>query len=184
MRFFIEQIALCPPDPVRAIALLKLLGLDEWAHDVVVASGSVYAEGPVTNRAVLAFNYQATRGITNKVASSGGNDINPSEAKPLELEVLHYTEGRNWMDVNVPSVSHLGMHCSAQELAEWTAKFEAFGIKWAQNVLTKSHTNPAIAGKRWYNYRIFHTRPILGVDLKFIVRHGTPPASIDTTVEA
>lgn len=154
MRFFIEQIALCPPDPARAIAMLKALGLDEWAHDIVVAQGAVYHEGPLTNRALLAFNYQATR----------------EQAKPLELEVLHYTEGRNWMDVNVPSVSHLGMHCTAEELAAWTEKFEALGVSWAQNVHTLSHTNPAIAGKRWYNYRIFHTRPVLGVDLKFIVR--------------
>ena len=159
MKFFIEQIALCPPVPAKAIWLLKELGLDEWAHDIVVANGSVYHEGPLTNRALLAFNYQTTR----------END------KPLELEVLYYSEGRNWMDVNVPSVSHLGMHCSAEELVLWTDRFEALGIYWAQNVNTQSHTNPVIAGKRWYNYRIFHTRPILGVDLKFIVRKAEPP---------
>jgi hypothetical protein len=158
MKFFIEQVAICPPDPVKAIKLLKALGLDEWVHDVVVATGSVHNEGPVTNKALLAFNYQATR-----------------DAKPLELEVLHYVEGRNWMDLNVPSVSHLGMHCSAEELSMWTAKFEALGIPHAQNVETKSHTNPVIAGKRRYNYRIFHTRPILGVDLKFIVRKDAAP---------
>ena len=40
----------------------------------------------------------------------------------------------------------------------------------AQEVFTESHTNPVIAGKRSYNYVIFDTREILGVDLKFIVR--------------
>ena len=44
------------------------------------------------------------------------------------------------------------------------------GIKVAQEVFTKSHTNPVIAGKRKYNYVIFDTKEILGVDLKFIVR--------------
>jgi hypothetical protein len=154
MRFFIEQVALCPPDPEKAIALLQALGLDEWVHDIVFARGTVRGEGPVTNVGHLAFNYQSTR----------------DPLKPLELEVLHYAVGRNWMDVNVPSVSHLGMHCSEEELAAWTEKLTALGIDIAQSVDTQSHTNPAIAGKRWYTYRIFHTRPILGVDLKFIVR--------------
>jgi len=165
VKFFIEQIALCPPNPAKAIAFLKELGLTEWAHDVVVATGSVRGEGPVTNRALLAFNYQATRGVSE-------DGVFYPEPKPLELEVLHYVEGRNWMDTNVPSVSHLGMHCSAEELTMWTAKFEELGIRWAQNVETKSHTNPVIAGKRSYNYRIFETRHILGVDLKFIVRRN------------
>ncbi len=167
MRFFIEQVALCPPDPFKAIALLKALGLNDWVHDIVVARGTVNGEGPLTNRAMLAFNYQATRGFFD----DNGNVRASDHAKPLELEVLHYTEGRNWMDVNVPSVSHLGMHVSEEELLDWTEKFEGLGIGWAQNVHTQSHTNPAIAGKRWYNYRIFNTRAILGVDLKFIVRH-------------
>lgn len=169
MKFFIEQIALCPPDPVKAIALLKALGLNEWAHDIVVARGSVYNSNLVTNRALLAFNYQATRHLHSPASQKEKGD-----AKPLELEVLHYTEGDNWMAVNVPSVSHLGMHVSNEELETWTEKFEALGIGWAQNVNTQSHTNPVIAGKRWYNYRIFHTRPILGVDLKFIVRKDAP----------
>lgn len=175
MRFFIEQIALCPLDPLKAIWLLKELGLDEWVDDIVVARGSVYGSGPIENRAALAFNYQATRGMTGKQTSGGYHDTVPQDLKPLELEVLHYTEGRHWMETNVPSVSHLGMHCSMEELAEWTKKFDALGIRWAQNVLTQSHTNAAIAGKRWYNYRIFFTRPFLGVDLKFIVRLGEKP---------
>ena len=40
----------------------------------------------------------------------------------------------------------------------------------AQEVMTESHTNPVIAGKRTYNYVIFDTKEILGVDVKFIVR--------------
>jgi hypothetical protein len=38
-----------------------------------------------------------------------------------------------------------------------------------------SHTNPVISGKRWYNYVIFDTKEILGVDLKFIVRKEHAP---------
>ncbi len=151
-KFNIEQVALCPPDPAAAIAFLTEIGMEEWAKDHVVASGSVYGF-PGKNKADLAFNYT---GLNNA----------------RELEVLHYTDGPNWMSdpSRGPSVSHLGMHCTADELKEWRAFFEAKGIRTAQEVFTESHTNPVIAGKRWYNYVIFDTKAILGVDLKFIVR--------------
>ena len=62
------------------------------------------------------------------------------------------------------------MHCSADDLIEWRVFFQSRGIDVAQEVMTESHTNPVIAGKRSYNYVIFDTKDILGVDLKFIVR--------------
>lgn len=160
MKFIIEQVALCPKDPERAIKLLTAMGMTEWARDIVVARGVV--EPPehernvakVENVAHLAFNYQSL-----------------GQAK--ELEVLHYSAGRNWMDGHA-RVSHLGMHCSASELYEWKQFFKRQGIRIAQEVDTLSHTNPVIAGKRWYNYCIFDTYAILGVDIKFIVRKEAP----------
>lgn len=154
MKFQVEQIALCPKDPAAARAFLSAIGLDIWVEDHVVARGLVYGTGPSVNEADLAFNYQAT----------------PEEIKPLELEVLHYTDGPNWMDAHAPSVSHLGMHCSEEELVAWREKFAALGVEVAQEVLTLSHTNEQIKDSRRYNYVIFDTRDILGVDLKFIVR--------------
>jgi len=152
-RFFIEQVAICPPDPQAAIAFLQRLGLLTWAPDTVVASGTVFGERG-TNTANLAFNYEAT----------------PPGCKPLELEVLHYAEGPNGMAKHGPSVSHLGMHCTEEELLGWCDRFAELHIPVAQEVFTESHTNPIIAGKRKYHYVIFDTRAILGVDLKFIVR--------------
>jgi hypothetical protein len=156
MQFKIEQIALVPANPEKAIALLSEMGLSDWAKDHVCAAGAVrgIAGG---NEADLAFNYQAT-----------------TEGKPLELEVLNYTTGPNWMEIYEPSASHLGMHCSEEELAEWHKFFTSRGISVAQEVRTQSHTNPVIAGKRFYTYVIFHTRPILGIDTKFIVRRDVP----------
>ena len=159
MKFKIEQVALCPPDPAAAIELLIAMGMTEWAHDIVEARG-VVRNGSLTrktkadvstNIAALAFNYQAL-----------------TEAK--ELEVLHYQYGANWMSGVAPSVSHLGMHVLAPEAEEWRKFFRKRGIKVAQEVKTRSHTNPVIAGKRWYHYIIFDTRAILGVDIKLIVR--------------
>ena len=154
MKFFIEQVALCPKNPAAAVNLLKQLGLDNWVHDHVVAGGKVYGD-PGKNEADLAFNYESTR----------------PEGKPLELEVLHYTSGPNWMATRPPMVSHLGMHCTAEELEQFRRKFSDMGIKVAQEVLTETHTNPfLLEQKRKYQYVIFDTRDILGVDLKFIVR--------------
>lgn len=154
MKFFIEQIALCPTNPAAARALLSELGLDAWVDDHVVAGGKVYGE-PGKNEADLAFNYQNTR----------------PENKPLELEVLHYTTGPNWMAARRPMVSHLGMHCTAEELDLFRRKFADMGYRVAQEVFTESHTNPFLLETgRKYQYVIFDTYEVLGVDLKFIVR--------------
>jgi hypothetical protein len=70
-----------------------------------------------------------------------------------------------------PMVSHLGMHCTAEELDAFRRKFADMGIRVAQEVFTESHTNPfLLEQKRKYQYVIFDTRDILGADLKFIVR--------------
>jgi hypothetical protein len=89
-----------------------------------------------------------------------------------EFEVLNYTWGQNWMqgEERKNSISHLGMHCTAEELVEWRRFFSERNIGVAQEVVTQSHTNLVIKGKRNYNYVIFDTREILSVDLKFIVR--------------
>lgn len=152
MEFIIEQIAICPNDPVAAKALLTEIGAANWSEDHVTATGEVFGKA-VSNEADLSFNYEIFSG--------------------REFEVLSYTRGENWMDSLLrgrDSVSHLGMHCSANELAKWREFFARRGIGIAQESMTDSHTNPAIAGKRWYNYVIFDTKSILGVDLKFIVR--------------
>lgn len=158
MKFVIEQIAICPPNPRRAKQLLSELGLAQWVEDIVVAEGFVLGEvhQPAVNAAELSFNYQARKDCDS----------------PLEFEVLHYTHGPNWMRRYGPSVSHLGMHCTAEELEEWRHKFSALGIPVAQAVDTQSHSNPAIKDSRRYTYVIFDTRAILGVDLKFIVRRA------------
>jgi len=70
-----------------------------------------------------------------------------------------------------PTVSHIGMHCTEEELERFRQKLNTMGIKVAQEVFTRSHTNEfLIEQKRKYHYVIFDTRAILGVDLKFIVR--------------
>jgi hypothetical protein len=171
LHFKIEQVALCPTNPAKARELLEDLGLTTWFKDNVHASGEVYGI-PGENHALLQFNYEATAGVEiGKVAS---------DAKPLELEVLHYTDGRNWMDRQPNTVSHLGMHVTGAELEEFRRYFFSKGIGIAQEVVTQGHTNPNIRDSRRYHYCIFDTRSILGVDLKFIERLEYSPGGIGT----
>lgn len=157
MKFMIEQIALCPVDPEAAKELLNAIGAEgSWAEDHVVADGKVFGRKG-RNEADLSFNYDML-----------------GEAR--ELEILSYTSGENWIanreGLTPARVSHLGMHCGKDELAKWKRFFARRGISIAQEVKTQSHTNPHIAGKRWYHYVIFDTYDILSVDLKFIVRRS------------
>lgn len=154
MKFQIEQIAIYPPDPKKARQFLEAMGA-EFVEDLVVAEGVVYGEKGVTNVGHLQFDY----------------NLGAVSDKPLELEILHYRAGSNWMKDRSPSVSHLAMHCTAIELRNWRQWFASKGISIAQEVTTRSHTNPyLVENGRTYEYCIFDTRSILGVDLKFIVR--------------
>lgn len=154
MKLKIDQIAICPARTEVALRLLKELGIEDWAFDHVVATGTVF-NCPATNEANLSFAY----------------DLIPGK----EFEILRYTDGDNWMvdSLRINSASHLGMHCTEEELDEFKVFFLSRSIGIAQEVFTESHTNPVIAGKRKYHYCIFDTRSILGIDLKFIVRRDT-----------
>lgn len=169
LQFKIEQIALNPTLTDDAIKLLSDMGLGEWYQDQVQASGEVFGR-PGANTANLSFNYQADANFTND--GPGRYVVNPEAAhKPLELEVLAYIDGPNWTDsFEQDRISHLGMHVTEEELAEWSEFFKSRGFRIAQEVYTSSHTNPHIKDSRRYHYVIFDTHETLGVDVKFIVR--------------
>lgn len=162
--FFIEQVALKVPDLERAQSLFAtVMGADVWHEDRVTATGTVApCSGTVQSVAQLRFNYQVG---------------------PFELELLKYEDGPNWheerTDAAIPyGLSHMGLHVGPDvDLDGVVARMEAQGYAVAQRLRTRSHTNPAISGKRWYSYVIFDTHGDLGFDLKLIQRlnsHGTP----------
>lgn len=145
----IEQIAIYSNQPEKLIKALEIIGCDDWIHDHVVAGGKVYGAAG-TNEADLAFNYQL------------GN---------FEFEILHYTKGNHWhknRKNEAPFLSHLGVHVDNIESIK--EKLTKQGIKIAQEVKTKSHTNEMIKNKRNYHYIIFDTRLLFGFDLKLIQR--------------
>lgn len=142
----IDQVAIYSADPSKLVESLSAMGFDEWQVDSVHAKGHVHGV-PVENKADLYFNYQMG---------------------DFEFEVLHYTEGENWVERYPDGLSHFGSHVDDIEKAK-EMMFE-LGYSIAQEVETISHTNPNIAGKRRYKYVIFDTRETLGFDLKFIER--------------
>lgn len=157
--FRIEQVAIATRDPGRLKAALKLIGLTEWSTDRVRAQGNVFGEHGI-NDAELNFNYQL-----------GG----------FEFELLTYKNGPNWLDhiqhrkdpgEYYEGLSHLGMHVEDMEVAK--AKLLGAGYSIAQEVVTQSHTNPAIKDSRRYHYVIFYTREAFGFDLKLIKRLAVP----------
>lgn len=157
-KFEIQQIAFKTQQTALAMEILKDLGLTDWIGDTVTANGYTFNTSG-QNKANLYFNYQA------------GTGSDAAAAKPLELEILEYTEGVNWLQYRPDScVSHIGMHVTNDQLSMYRAYFASKGIRVAQEVMTQSHTNEAIKDKRRYNYVIFDTHEVLGVDLKFIVR--------------
>lgn len=162
MKFRFEQLALAINalrEP-EALALLADLGVETWVHDNVEAEGKVHNHNAV-NYAALSFNYTALEDMR-------------------ELELLRYRDGPNWitpLDSNVQRtcVSHLGTHCTEEELAQWRQTLiYKHHLQIVQEVFTQNHVNPEIAGKRWYHYVIFGARHLIGTDLKFIVRMDQP----------
>lgn len=153
-KFKIEQLAINPRNPETAKMLLQAMGVDEWTEDTVTAGGHVLVSQDekvdATNTANLSFNY---------------------DLFPGEFEVLEYTKGENWLqEWGASLVSHIGMHCTEEELWEWKEFFGRRYIPIVQEVWTMEHSNPAIKDMRKYHYCIFGTRDVLGCDVKFIVR--------------
>jgi hypothetical protein len=159
LQFKIEHIAINPTNPEKAKSLLIKLGLEDWIHDHVVNSGLVFGEGPNLSHLDLGFNYQA----------HPQRPFPDGSMRPLELEIMKYADGPNWMQRRADSVSHFGMHVTEDELVEYAKVFLEEGIAIAQETYTKSHQNPHIQNSRRYHYRIYDTHSILGVDLEFIV---------------
>lgn len=153
MQFKIEQLALAinPEREEEALRFLADCGISNWITDTVFAEGRVFGE-QARNIADLRYNYTALDGAK-------------------ELELLKYTYGSNWLDtLQMPCVSHIGMHVTHTELQDWMDLMSRHSIPIIQSVCTTQHSNPRIKDCRRYNYIICGTRSLIGVDMKFIVR--------------
>lgn len=158
-----EQLAFCTSNPQTLIDNLNVqLGLDGsgWTHDEVITRGVVNGRDQSYTKANLFFHYGAG----------------------IELEVLEYVSGHNWLkDKNKldipnnfafsPKPSHIGMHVDEKQMEEWKDRMAFYGIEIAQEVFTINHTNNFLVETgRKYHYVIFNTEASLGFDFKLIRR--------------
>ena len=151
MKFHIEQIAFAPTSDRGRALLREIFAFGKWVEDTVIAKGEVKSK-PSLNEANLSFNYC------------------PNE-KDLEIEILEYTIGSNWIDDQKACVSHVGVHVTEDELELWRDFFKRKKISVIQSVDTQVHSNGFLKNRgRKYHYEIYHTRSYIGTDLKFIVR--------------
>jgi len=111
----------------------------EWVYDTVTAKGIVRGHflhdgfDVIENVANLAFNYDAIPG--------------------KELELIHYNYGKNFLGLKMPgSLSHLGWHVDS--IDDWREDMDERGFCLVQEVITLSHTSPAV-DKR-YHYAIYN----------------------------
>jgi hypothetical protein len=160
VQFKIEHIALQPADPIRAMRLLKKLGLTEWVNDEMTLFGSVWQKRDVVGVVDLDFNYQADCDRKNADGTR----------RPIELEIMNCSKGPNWMDGNGGDfISHFGMQVTLEEFYEFEKIFASEGVAIAQNTVTIAHKNEHIRDSRRYKKVTFDTRSIIGVDLEFNV---------------
>lgn len=165
LKFKIEQLEIRPENRERARKLLEMIGLTNWIDDTAIACGNVLGR-TTQNEAQLSCSYDG------------------EPAGPLKLELINYSGDPidNSMgnvsqnltaitgDATASIISHIGMHCTLTELAEWRALLTKAGIHVVHETTTTKHANPEVELTRRYLFCTFGTRHILGCDLKFIVR--------------
>lgn len=157
MKFKIDQVAFAVRTDEGERRIKEMFGLTEakWIEDEVVAEGYVGVGNNTslsTNKAKLLFNY----------------DLG------IELEILRYTEGMNYVDAqHLPEcrLCHVGMHLKDGEALDAADRMGVFKAPIIQRVETRHHTNPYLLERgRKYRYTIYDTTPILGTCLKTIER--------------
>jgi len=88
----------------------------------------------------------------------------------IELEILRYLEGYNYVDAFMPDTTglcHLGCHLRSGH----QPPIDLQGIQIVQRVETTAHTSAYLQQTgRKYRYTIYDTRQILGVFFKVIER--------------
>jgi hypothetical protein len=151
----LDQIAFYASDGMEEVRIKESLGLRdaEWTEDFVTGRVSVFSEPENVSKAKLLFNY----------------DLG------IEVEILTYLEGPNWHrhrdkhgigPCTRPGChafqSHIGFHVNDGDIP-------VLPFPVAQTMTTTFHSNPAITDRR-YQYVIYDTLDILGVDLKYIKR--------------
>lgn len=161
-----------------AKAFYGAMGHTEWAMDSNKAVGTVFGQHSRVE-GELHFSYSAlnlkpgldTKGLEFEILVYNPANLTPVEGLPYDNWHSHRARKENTSEPGM-QLSHFGFHLPSEDaLEEVKAVMLAAGFEIAQEVRTVEHSNPFLVETgRKYHYLIFHSRQVLGADLKFIAR--------------
>ncbi len=173
-----DQLAIAVIDPVP---FMREFG-ERWEKDMANCKTQVFG-GLIRDTSIgLFYNYGQPPGtfdfkeleLLTLVKGVNWHEVrgDPEPFSPLALYAPRlYRIANRFGLLGTCFLSHLGIHSTEEEAGEWQKTFLDMGIRLAQENWSTEHTNPVIAGRRWYHDVIFDSRDALGFDMKITVRH-------------
>lgn len=147
-----HQLAIYHPEPNAAIRFLSGIGFNDWHRDSAKLKGLLVTGGSMRQTEISAemvFNYQILNG------------------RELEfVSYLNHPHPRYGREV-APFISHLSAYVEDVQKSAEDIESE-FGMIPFHRFDTGNHTNPRVAGKKFFREAIYQTRQKLGFDLKLI----------------
>lgn len=174
-----DQIAIAVRHATRWMAAIDS-DPGAWSHDTSTSDAIVMGY-PVKREITFDLHYNYRQSLAFKELElirfsdlHNFHSISNKSIDPLGLYAPHLYALRAEMDLDNRGffLSHLGIHCSEEEAEEWRALFSRCSIGVAFEDWSKKHTNPVIAGKRFYHNVIFASREALGFNFKACVRRN------------
>ena len=147
-----HQVAIYHSHPERAVDFWMDLGFDGWSEDTALLVGTEFGD-PSVKEGHMFFNY---------------------DVLPLELEYVHYDSGRRHnrdpRDGNPPFISHMSTYVEDLDAEVKRIEQETSMIPYHRFV-TQKHSNPVVVERKIrFKEAIYHTRTLMGFDLKLIQR--------------
>jgi len=168
-----DQLAIATRFPST---LMKWIGGSTWSHDHAY-SRAVVAGYPEPKEVEFKLFYNYEQDIPFKeleliqfLSLHNFHSVSNRGISPLGLYAPSLYEKLGSMGVDMPFISHLGIHCTEEEGKDWRFHLGQRDIHPVWEDTSYKHTNPIIAGKRTYHNIIFGSREALGFDFKACIR--------------
>lgn len=136
--------------------MLRDIGLTDWFVDNVTAKGKMHERENIEVMEQCFSTYEA--------------DDNSEIRTPVALELSRHIAGPTYNGIQRNFVSHLGMYVTEEQLDRFRIYFDNKWVAVLMDMDTTNHSDPSTNVTARFHYVVFDTRPIIGVDLMFIVR--------------
>lgn len=148
-----HQMAVCTNDVASSIGCLNTLGFTEWSRDNAMLNGT-YAGKPCTMEAQMAFNYQIFPGKEFEFVryfghpeDRFGGKLRSGNSRPFISHISAYVD-----DITVA--------CARVEQEKGMVPIHRFN--------TSGHTNPRVAGRKYFKEAMYDTYHDIGFNIKLI----------------